>query len=70
MSKFRYPIFPDRTYTIVYEDFDYEITGEDIISYFRRGAYLEEMFKDLDMRSLDKQGHSEGTVPDMSDSSE
>lgn len=70
MSKFRYPIFPDRTYTIVYEDFDYEITGEDIMSYFRRGAYLEEMFKDLDMRSLDRQDHSEETAPGMNDSSE
>lgn len=70
MSKFRYPIFPDRTYTIVYEDFDYEITGEDIISYFRRGAYLEEMFKDLDMKNLGTQDRSQGTAPDMSDSSE
>ena len=69
MSKFRYPIFPDRTYTIVYEDFDYEISGEDIIAMFRRGAYLEEMFKDLDMNHLGKQDHSEGTVPGMSDSS-
>lgn len=70
MSKFRYPIFPDRTYTIVYEDFDYEVTGEDIIAMFRRGAYLEEMFKDLDMSHLGKQDHSEGTALDMSDSSE
>jgi hypothetical protein len=70
MSKFRYPIFPDRVYTIVYEDFDYEITGEDIVAYFRRGAYLEEMFKDLDMRSLDTLDRSEGTAPGMSDSSE
>ena len=70
MSKFRYPIFHDRTYTIEYEDFNYEVTGEDIIAMFRRGAYLEEMFKDLDMRSLDKLDHSEGTAPGMSDSSE
>lgn len=70
MSKFRYPIFPDRTYTIEYEDFNYEITGEEIIATFRRGAYLEEMFKDLDMTSLDKQDHSEGIAPDMSSSSE
>jgi hypothetical protein len=70
MSKFRYPIYPDRTYTIVYDDFDYEITGEYIISYFRRGAYLEEMFKDLDMRSLDTLDPSEGTAPGTSDSSE
>lgn len=70
MSKFRYPIFTDRTYTIVYEDFDYEVTGEDIIAMFRRGAYLEEMLKDLDTKSLDTLGHSEETAPGMSDSSE
>lgn len=70
MNKFRYPIFPDRTYTISYEDFDYEITGEDIITYFRRGAYLEHMFIDLDMKSLDTQDRSEETAPGTSDSSE
>jgi hypothetical protein len=70
MSKFRYPIFPDRTYTISYEDFDYEVTGEEIIATFRRGAYLEEMFKDLDMRSLDTQDRSEETAPGTSGSSE
>jgi hypothetical protein len=51
MSKFRYPIFPDRTYTIVYEDFEYEVTGEDIIAMFRRGAYLEKMFEELETES-------------------
>ncbi len=70
MTKFRYPILPDRTYTISYEDFDYEITGEEIIASFRRGAYLEEMFKDLDMKNLDTQDHSEETAPGTSDSSE
>ena len=70
MSKFRYPIFVDRTYTISYEDFDYEITGEEIVAMFRRGAYLEHMLTDLDMKSLDTQDHSEETVPGMSDSSE
>jgi hypothetical protein len=70
MSKFRYLIFPDRTYTIKYEDFDYDITGEEIIASFRRGAYLEEMFKDLDMKNLDTQDRSEGTAPGTSDSSE
>ncbi len=51
MPKFRYPIFPDRTYTIVYEDFEYEVTGEDIIGMFRRGAYLEKMFEELEAES-------------------
>jgi hypothetical protein len=70
MSKFRYPIFPDRTYTIIYEDFEYEVTGEEIIAMFRRGAYLEDMFKDLDMRSLDTQDHSEETAPGRHGNSE
>jgi hypothetical protein len=70
MSKFRYLIFPNRTYTIKYEDFDYDITGEEIIASFRRGAYLEDMFKDLDKRSLDTGDRSLDTVLDMHDSSE
>lgn len=64
MSKFRYPIFPDRIYTIKYEDFDYEITGEEIIASFRRGAYLEQITLDLRIETL-----GEGTAPDMRDSS-
>ncbi len=70
MSKFRYPIFPDRTYTIVYDDFDYEVTGEEIVAMFRRGACLENVLKDLDTRSLDTQGHSVETVPGKHGSSE
>ena len=65
MSKFRYPIFPDRTYTISYEDFDYEITGEEIIASFRRGAYLEKIIQDIQTEVP-----GEGTAPGMSDSSE
>jgi hypothetical protein len=65
MSKFRFPIFPDRTYTIKYEDFDYEITGEEIIASFRRGAYLEQIIQDMQTEAL-----GEGTVPDTHDSSE
>ena len=65
MSKFRYPIFPDRTYTIIYEDFEYEVTGEEITAMFRRGAYLEDL-----IQSLDTLDHSEGIAPGMSDSSE
>lgn len=70
MSKFRYPIFEDRTYTIHYEDFDYEVTGKDILETFRYKAYLKNFIKDLDTKSLDMQDHSEGTAPDMHDSSE
>lgn len=70
MSKFRYPIFPDRTYTIEYEEFNYEVTGEEIIATFRRSAYLEEMLKDFHTESLDTLDHSEEIAPDMRDSSE
>ena len=65
MSKFRYPIFPDRTYTIIYEDFEYEVTGEEIVAMFRRGAYLEDL-----IQSLDTEDHLWGTAPGMRDSSE
>ena len=51
MSKFRYPIFPDRTYTIVYEDFEYEVTGEEIVAMFRRGAYLEKILEEIETES-------------------
>lgn len=65
MSKFRYPIFPDRTYTISYEDFDYEITGEEIIASFRRGAYLEKVIQDIQTEVP-----GEETVPDTHSNSE
>lgn len=48
MSKFRYPIFPERTYTIVYEDFEHEVTGEEIESMFRRSAYLERVLEEIE----------------------
>jgi hypothetical protein len=65
MSKFRYPIFPDRTYTIIYEDFEYEVTGEEITAMFRRGAYLEDL-----IQSLDTEDRLWDTAPGMRDSSE
>jgi hypothetical protein len=65
MSKFRYPIFPDRTYTIIYEDFEYEVTGEEITAMFRRGAYLEDL-----IQSLDIEDHLWDTAPGMHDSNE
>jgi hypothetical protein len=65
MSKFRYPIFPDRTYTIIYEDFEYEVTGEEITAMFRRGAYLEDL-----IQSLDTEDHLWDTAPGKRDSSE
>jgi hypothetical protein len=46
-DKFNYPIFPDRIYSLTYPDFVYKISGEDIMSYFRRGAYLEKMLEEM-----------------------
>lgn len=48
MSKFRYPIFPDRTYTIMYDDFEYEVTGEEIMVMFRRDAMLQHLFENME----------------------
>lgn len=45
MTKFRYPIFPDRTYTLEYEDITYEVSGEEILAIFYRQAKLEELLK-------------------------
>ena len=64
-SKFRYLIFPDRTYTLEYEDYKYEVTGEQILAYFRRDAFMQEF-----LHSLETQPQLEGTVLGMSDSSE
>jgi hypothetical protein len=46
-NKFRYPIFPDRTYTFEYEDFTAEVLGQDILNMFHRGLYLDYLLADL-----------------------
>ena len=45
MNKFRYPIFPDRTYTLEYGDMTYEVSGEEILAMFYRQSKLEGLFK-------------------------
>jgi len=50
-SKFKFPIYKDRVYTLDYEGFSIEVSGEEILSSFRRAAHLENMFKDPDWRA-------------------
>ena len=45
MTKFKYHVFPDRTYTLEYGDMTYEVLGSEIMAMFRRQARLEEFFK-------------------------
>jgi hypothetical protein len=47
-SKFKYPIDPSKVYTLQYEDFSIEITGEDILGAFRRSAYLDKILSETD----------------------
>lgn len=47
MSKFRYPIFPDRLYTLTYGDAEIEVLGEDILLMFRKGYYFDIKLNDL-----------------------
>jgi hypothetical protein len=46
-DKYRYMIFPDRTYVLTYEFGSVEITGEDILVMFRRGALLDTILDNL-----------------------
>lgn len=47
-SKFKYPIDPKKVYTLEYEDFSTEVTGEEIIAAFRRSAYLDKILSEVD----------------------
>jgi hypothetical protein len=45
MSKFRYVIFPNRVYTLEYEDgYRFEVTGQQILDMFYRNAQLDKLF--------------------------
>lgn len=46
MNKFRYVIFPDRTYTLEYEGYRYEVTGEEILATFYRDAMMDKWISD------------------------
>jgi hypothetical protein len=46
-DKYRYMIFPDRTYVLTFEFGSVEVSGEDIHAMFRRGALLDTILDDL-----------------------
>lgn len=49
MSKsFKYPIDPNKVYTLQYEDFSTEVAGEEILASFRRGAYLDKILEEVE----------------------
>jgi hypothetical protein len=47
-DKYRYMIYPDRTYVLTFEFGSIEVSGEDIHAMFRRGALLDTIFDELD----------------------
>ena len=46
-DKYRYMIYPDRTYVLTFDFGSVEVSGEDIHAMFRRGALLDTIFDDL-----------------------
>ena len=46
-DKYRYMIFPDRTYVLTFEFGSVEVSGEDIHAMFRRGALLDTILDEL-----------------------
>lgn len=46
-DKYRYMIYPDRTYVLTFEFGSIEVSGEDIHAMFRRGALLDNIFDQL-----------------------
>ena len=56
-NRFKFPIFPDRMYTLQYEQFSTEVSGEEILAAFRRDAYLSKLIADLDDTDIDNPSH-------------
>ena len=54
-DKYRYMIYPDRTYVLTFEFGSIEVSGEDIHAMFRRGALLDMI---LDNLSTDEEHNS------------
>lgn len=46
-DKYRYMIYPDRTYVLTFEFGSIEVSGEDIHAMFRRGALLDMILDNL-----------------------
>jgi hypothetical protein len=47
INKFRYHIIPDRIYTLEYEEYSGEVTGEEILNMFRRSIHLDKILEDM-----------------------
>jgi hypothetical protein len=66
-SKFKYPIDPAKVYTLQYEEFSVEVSGEEILAAFRRSAYLDKILEESGLweqtfnQSQDGQGTSSKT---------
>jgi hypothetical protein len=59
MNKFKYTIFPDRTYLMTFDDFDgnpftVDVPGEEIIGLLRTGYALGKMPEDLDKETKER----------------
>jgi hypothetical protein len=46
-DKYKYMIFPDRTYVLTYEFGSVEVSGQNIIDMFYRSSYLDKVFGEL-----------------------
>jgi hypothetical protein len=46
-DKYRYMIFPDRTYVLTYPFGEVEVKGQAILDMFYRQSYLDKVFSDL-----------------------
>jgi hypothetical protein len=46
-DKYKYMIFPDRTYVLTYEFGSVEVSGQNIIDMFYRSSYLDKVFDEL-----------------------
>jgi hypothetical protein len=53
-DKYKYMIFPDRTYVLTYEDMTYEVKGQDILDQYYREAHLMEAMKEWIMSDEDE----------------
>ena len=47
-SKFKFIIFPDRKYTLTWDDLEVVVTGEEIMAQFRRESYLDHLMSKID----------------------
>lgn len=56
MSNFKYPIDPEKVYTLSYSDeygeLEKEVTGEEILAAFRRDAFLTKLLSEIDDDAL------------------